>query len=267
MKIKRTVFALVLGLVLSTAAIAGAATTGRVHWPATCSKFVCVNNHLNALSRRVHHANTRAMTPGPTGATGAAGAQGPAGSAGAQGLQGDQGVQGLQGDQGLQGETGLQGDTGPQGDIGPPGPQGDAGPQGLPGLQGDQGVKGDNGTDGATGPQGPQGAKGDKGDTGDTGPAGPTGPAGQSAVYTTTGTLQSGSHIVVGSGSTNPGGNLNVSLAGSAAFTSGTSYWCIATYQGNSAGTAAPSIQAPSATGFTIKADSSRTLNFICVGN
>src|SRR3954454_1200129 len=87
MKIKRTVFALVLGLVLSTAAIAGAATTGRVHWPATCSKFVCVNNHLNALSRRVHHANTRAMTPGPTGATGAAGAQGPAGSAGAQGPQ------------------------------------------------------------------------------------------------------------------------------------------------------------------------------------
>jgi len=125
-------------------------------------------------------------------------------------------------------------------------------------------VKGDNGSDGAQGPQGP---KGDKGDTGNTGPAGPTGPAGQSAVYTTTGTLQSGSHIVVGSGATNPGGNLNVSLTGSAAFTSGTSYWCIATYQGNSTGTASPSIHAATATGFTIKADGSKTLSFICVGN
>ena len=82
MKMKPALLALVVGIMLVTAAIAGAATSKPVHWPAGCVKFTCVNNHLNALHRRVHDANMRAMTPGPAGATGATGAQG---------LQGDSG--------------------------------------------------------------------------------------------------------------------------------------------------------------------------------
>jgi FtsH-binding integral membrane protein len=71
----------------------------------------------------------------------------------------------------------------------------------------------------------------------------------------------------VGSGATNPGGVLNITFTGSAAFTSSTSFWCVATYQSNAAGTASPAVAASSGTAVTIKADSSKTLNFICVGN
>jgi hypothetical protein len=153
------------------------------------------------------------------------------------------------------GPTGPQGDTGATGDAGATGATGDAG---ATGATGDAGATGATGAAGATGPQGPKG---------DTGATGATGPAGQSAVYTAAGTLQAGSHMVFGSGTTNPGGNLNVTLTGSAAFTSGSSYQCTATYVSNTTGTAPVAINAPSATGFTIKGDSSKTIGFICVGN
>jgi FtsH-binding integral membrane protein len=81
------------------------------------------------------------------------------------------------------------------------------------------------------------------------------------------GTLQAGSHIVFGTGATNPGGVLTVTLTGSAAFTSGSSYQCTGTYQANAAGTAPLAINTTSATGFTMKGDSSKTVSFICVGN
>jgi hypothetical protein len=72
---------------------------------------------------------------------------------------------------------------------------------------------------------------------------------------------------VIGSGSTNPGGVLNVTLAGSAAFTNGTSYQCTAMYQANAAGTAPLAFHGATATGFMFKGDSSTTVSFICVGN
>ena len=237
---KPALLALVVGIMLVTAAIAGAATSRPVHWPAGCVKFTCVNNHLNALHRRVHDANMRAMTPGPAGATGATGAQGPQGDSGAIGPVGPMGSTGPQGETGAVGDIGPAGDKGDTGDIGPIGPQGDTGD---------------------IGPIGP------KGDTGDIGPIGPKGDTGEAAVYTAAGTLQAGSHIVFGSGTTNGPGNLTVTLTGSAAFTSGTSYVCTASYQSNAGGTLSPVISSPTATGFTIKGDASKTVVFICVGN
>jgi FtsH-binding integral membrane protein len=72
---------------------------------------------------------------------------------------------------------------------------------------------------------------------------------------------------VFGTGSTNPGGVLNVTFTGSAAFTSGTSYQCTASYQANAVGTDPVAIGAASATGFTVKGDASKSISFICVGN
>jgi hypothetical protein len=63
---------------------------------------------------------------GPRGLPGPAGAQGPAGPAGAQG------VQGVAGPVGPQGPPGTPG--GPPGPPGPPGPQGEQGPPGPSGL-------------------------------------------------------------------------------------------------------------------------------------
>jgi hypothetical protein len=58
-----------------------------------------------------------------------------------------------------------------------------------------------------------------------------------------------------------------VTLTGSAAFSSGTSYQCTVSYQASAAGTLAPTITSPTATGFTLKADASKAVGFICVGN
>jgi Collagen triple helix repeat (20 copies) len=140
------------------------------------------------------------------------------------------------------------GAAGPAGAIGPAGPQGPAGATGATGAAG---------ATGATGATGAQGVAG---------PTGTTGATGQAAVYTTAGTLQSGSHIVIGSGSTNPGGNLAVTVAGSAAFSTATSYQCTLSYT-SATGTASPAINSPTSTGFTIKADASKPVGFMCVGN
>jgi len=182
MKIKRTVFAVVLGIALGTAGVAGATTVTSVHWPATCAKFTCVDNHLQVLHHQVKRALHRPMTPGPAGAVGATGAQGPAGVAGPAGPQGDQGIQGVQGDTGATGAQGDQGIQGLQGDTGATGAQGD---QGIQGVQGDTGA---TGADGAQGIQGIQGDTGPAGPTGPMGPAGPTGPQGDPGVDGNNGT-------------------------------------------------------------------------------
>jgi collagen type I alpha len=179
MKIKRTVFAVVLGMALGTAGVAGAATASSVHWPATCAKFSCVDKHLNGLHRGVKRALHRTMTPGPTGAVGATGAQGPAGvagPAGATGATGADGAQGIQGIQGIQGATGADGAQGIQGATGADGAQGIQGATGADGAQGIQGIQGDPGVAGPAGPTGPMG------------PAGPTGPQGDPGVDGNNGT-------------------------------------------------------------------------------
>jgi len=70
---------------------------------------------------------------------------------------------------------------------------------------------------------------------------------------------------VSGSATTNNGGNVTVTFTGSAIFTSGTSYQCTATAQGNTATAAA--ISSPTGTGFTLKGASSTAYGFVCVGN
>jgi len=71
--------------------------------------------------------------------------------------------------------------------------------------------------------------------------------------------------MVTGSATTNNGGNATVTFTGSAAFTSGTSYQCTATAQGNTATAAA--INSPLNTGFTLRGAASTTYGFVCVGN
>jgi hypothetical protein len=85
------------------------------------------------------------------------------------------------------------------------------------------------------------------------------------AVYNTSGTLQAGARVVIGSGTTNASGNLSVTLSGSAAFT-GTSYQCTAMYSASAAGTAALAISGKTSTSFTIKGDASKGVDFICIG-
>jgi hypothetical protein len=199
------------------------------------------------------------------------------------------------------GSTGAQGTTGVQGPVGPTGATGPAGTNGNTVLNGSGapsnaiGVNGDFYIDTANdtiygpkaagawpatgtslvGPTGSQGATGltgatgvgVQGATGPTGPSGPSGPTGQAAVYNTSGTLQTGSHIVIGSGTTSVTGSLAVTLSGSAAFSSGTSYQCTVVYDASAAGTLSPAISGPAATGFTIKADPSASVGFVCVGN
>jgi hypothetical protein len=89
---KRLLVGLVLGMALASAAMAGATTV--VHWPASCSKMSCVNQHVNAVHTTSEAALHRAMTPGPQGATGATGATGPKGDSGADGANGATGQAG-----------------------------------------------------------------------------------------------------------------------------------------------------------------------------
>jgi hypothetical protein len=73
--------------------------------------------------------------------------------------------------------------------------------------------------------------------------------------------------MVTGSGTTNGSGNLGVTLAGSAAFTSATSYVCTASYAKSQAGSSAPTVTMTNGTSFTVKGDSSSALQYVCVGN
>jgi len=163
MKIKRTVFAVVLGIALGTAGVAGAATATSVHWPATCAKFSCVDKHLTVLHRGVKRALHRTMTPGPTGATGATGLAGTNGTDGTNGIDGTNGTNGVDGAQGPQGDVGPAGPTGPMGPAGPTGPQGAAGVDGTNGTNGTDGVNGTDGTNGTDGVNGTDGTNGTDG--------------------------------------------------------------------------------------------------------
>ena len=122
---RRLVVGLAIGALLGAGSVAGAATV--THWPTTCSKFACVNEHLNDLhSTDVTQGNAIAAqgsaiaslaTPvpgptGPTGATGPAGPQGPKGDTGATGADGPAGATGARGPTGATGPTGPQGDPG-----------------------------------------------------------------------------------------------------------------------------------------------------------
>jgi hypothetical protein len=103
MKIKRTVFAVVLGIALGTAGVAGAATS--VHWPATCTKFSCVDKHLTVLHHGVKRALHRAMTPGPAGVAGTNGTDGTNGIDGTNGTNGTNGIDGTNGTNGTDGQS------------------------------------------------------------------------------------------------------------------------------------------------------------------
>ena len=72
---------------------------------------------------------------------------------------------------------------------------------------------------------------------------------------------------MIGSGTTNASGNVAVTLSGSATFTSGTTYQCSASYIASSPGSAAIATASKSSTGFTLKGDASKEVQFICVGN
>jgi hypothetical protein len=80
----------------------------------------------------------------------------------------------------------------------------------------------------------------------------------------------SGSHIVVGTAVTNTSGNGSVTFAGSAVYTSATSYECTLTPEstGASPTTDAWFIASKTTTGFTFKASyNSTTFDYICIGN
>jgi hypothetical protein len=72
---------------------------------------------------------------------------------------------------------------------------------------------------------------------------------------------------VTGSVTTNGSGNATVTFAGSAVFTSGTSYQCTATAQASQAASTAPTTTSPTSTGFTLKGANSTPYAFVCVGN
>jgi hypothetical protein len=173
---------------------------------------------------------------------------------GNEGPVGPQGLQGEPGPQGLKGDIGATGAPGPQGSIGPMGPQGVAGAMGPQGPAGIQGIPGPAGATGAVGA---------------TGPVGPQGPAGSIAVYANNGTAKPNSKVVTGNAYANTQrtfqADIIVTLSGSAAFTSATSYVCT--------GTATDYfktviIQQISGSEFKIIVDSSPAhVNYICIGN
>ncbi len=183
-----------------------------------------------------HSIPLRKLTPGSIhrlhGQRGPRGPQGPIGNTGADGQQGIQGPAGVQGPVGPTGARGIQGIQGIQGVVGPVGPTGVQGVQGPSGPQGLSGPSGPSGPQGLSGPSGPQGDSGPSGPSGPAGPSGPSGPAGANGepVYDTSGNLQSSEHTVIGTFTMpNSNGPSTVTMSGSAAFTSASSYVCTIT--------------------------------------
>ncbi len=149
---------------------------------------------------------------------------------------------------GVQGQKGDTGETGPPGPVGPIGPKGDTG---------------------ATGPAGPQGPAGAAGAVGPAGPVGPQGPAGTTAVYANNGTAKPNSKIVTGTatttGTVGTTYSVVITLSGSAAFTSDTSYVCTGT---DTQYFKAVVIQQISGAQFKVfNRDNSTRVNYICIGN
>jgi len=194
---------------------------------------------------------------GPTGPTGEIGPTGPTGETGATGVDGADGADGATGPTGAAGANGLNGADGAAGPTGPPGPTGPAGA---------------NGADGAAGPTGPTGPAGADGADGADGAAGANGAA---SVYNTTGTLQTGQKIVIGSVAMGTSSSQSVTLSGSSVFTSSTSYRCWITSRLDS-GTSVDSssdqyaVTYTSGTQFSVRragTNSGRTADFTCLGN
>jgi hypothetical protein len=118
---------------------------------------------------------------------------------------------------------------------------------------------------GAVGPQGPAGAAGA---VGAAGPVGPQGPAGTIAVYDNNGTAKPNSKVVTGTATTVTVGttySVVITLSGSAAFTSHTSYVCTGT---DTLYFKVVVIQQISGAQFRVfNRDNSTRVNYICIGN
>ena len=174
--------------------------------------------------------------------------------------------------QGLKGDTGETGPPGPVGPIGPKGDTGATGPAGPQGLKGDTGATGPAGPQGVQGPAGAVGLQGPAGVAGAVGPAGPVGPqgpAGTIAVYANNGTAKSNSKVVTGTVYANQQrtfqADITVTLSGSAAFSSATSYVCTGTATDYFKTVIMRQI---SGTELKIIVDNSpATVNYICIGN
>ena len=175
------------------------------------------------------------------------------------------GIQGPKGDTGETGPPGPVGPIGPKGDTGATGPAGPQGSKGDPGATGPIGPQGVQGPMGAVGPQGPAGAAGA---VGAAGPVGPQGPAGTIAVYDNNGTAKPNSKIVTGTATTVTVGttySVVITLSGSAAFTSHTSYVCTGT---DTLYFKVVVIQQISGAQFRVfNRDNSTRVNYICIGN
>lgn len=197
---------------------------------------------------------------GPVGATGVTGAFGPTGVTGATGAVGATGVTGVVGPTGVTGATGATGATGVTGATGATGVTGDVGPTGATGpigLMGDIGPTGVTGISGAIGPTGATGA---------TGATGVTGAQGMLDVYTEAGALVVTPHFVTGSGvSVAVPAEVTVTLSGSAAFTTQTSYVCTVTT--NDSNQAVGVVQVDGATFKVNVSTAGIPFQYICLGN
>jgi len=91
---------------------------------------------------------------------------------------------------------------------------------------------------------------------------------GQTPVYSTSGSVQTGAHVVTGSVTTNsPFGQATVTLSGAAAFTSTTSYECTGTPNTSNSGVTV-SIHPTANNSFTVHTNFvSQQVGFICIGN
>ncbi|MDX6480662.1 MAG: hypothetical protein QOG85_1172 [Gaiellaceae bacterium] len=162
----------------------------------------------------------------------------------------------------------LHGARGPAGAPGAPGAPGAQGPPGAPGLPG-----GPTGAQGPQGPPGPQGDPGAQGPAGPSGPSGPSGPVGAQGpagvpVYDAGGTLRDTQHVVTGTFKmANTNGPSTVTLTGSAAFSSASSYFCAI----NDANGPNARLAITSGTTFTLQTQGKSARNdkisYICVGS
>ncbi len=158
----------------------------------------------------------------------------------------------------------LSGKSGPKGDTGPQGPSGPSGPAGAKGATGNQGPVG---VTGARGPIGPVGATGVQGPRGN---LGVTGADGVVPIYNTAGAVKASQHAVTGTFTMpNSNGPSTVTLAGSAVFSSASSYFC-AINDATTAGAQAKLVTT-SGTAFTLAtvgvSAKNDVISFICFGS
>ena len=142
--------------------------------------------------------------------------------------------------------------------------RGHRGPPGAPGADGMEGAPGPTGDDGPPGPPGSDGP------TGAVGPTGPSGPSGIVPIYNASGTLQTSQHVVNGTFTMpNSNGPSTVTLSGSAAFSSASSYVCTVADYTTANGQA--KLVRTSGTAFTLQTSGAGAKNdvigYICLGS